>query len=252
MPAHWASQVPKLGTATRMSCCGSRRLAWLSCTAPHRRWNARVTRRQIDPVDSHGGTCRLGFCSRATTTMTRQITPSTAVMIHAYDGSGRKRPMRITSTTQAMVVTMFSTTTVPSSTVVETSSSRFARRRLASSTLAISPTRAARMVLNRKPTMSGLSRSMKRVLCLRPGRPSTTPFHASPLRSTDTKLATTAMMSSQMLSTRNAATTAPQSILQMSSTTTTAMTPRRIACHAHLGMARRLAVSSLMPGARRG
>ena len=88
------------------------------------------------------------------------MTPSTAVMIHAYDGSGRNSPIRTTSSTQAMVVMMFSTTTVPSSTVVERSSPRRASRRLASSTLAISPTRAARIVLKRKPTMRGLSRSM--------------------------------------------------------------------------------------------
>ena len=60
------------------------------------------------------------------------------------------------------------------------------------------------------------------------------------------KFASTAMTSSQMLSTRKAATTAPQSILHTSRITTTASTVMRIACHAHLGMARRLAACSLM------
>ncbi len=83
MPAHCASQVPRLGMATRAICWGSRRLVWLSCTAPQSRWKARVTRRHSDPVDSQGGTWRLGFCSSATATTTRQMTPSTAVMTQA-------------------------------------------------------------------------------------------------------------------------------------------------------------------------
>ena len=159
MPAHWASQVPKLGRATDAIWWGSRRPTWLSCTAAHRRRSARMARCQMFPVESQSGTWVPGRCSMATTSTTRQMTPSTAVMTQAYEGSGRKSPMRITRNTHATVVMMFSTTTVPSSTVVERSSPVRLSRRLASSTLAISPTRAAKIVLKRNPTMSGLSRS---------------------------------------------------------------------------------------------
>jgi hypothetical protein len=71
---------------------------------------------------------------------------------------------------------------------------------------------------------SGPTNSFRRVLARRPGRPSTTPFHARPLKTTEEKFASTASTTKPECCNWKACFRASQSTRQATSPATIAMT----------------------------
>ncbi len=180
----------------------------------------------------------------------RQMQPITAVVIHTVFDSGRKSPTVTTTATHAMVDTRFSTTTDPSSIVLPTFSPRAVRRRRARSTLTISPRRAASTVLNRNPTKSGLTRSRTRVRDRIAGKPSTTPFHAHPLNTTEAVFAAIAAITKAHEVGCRAARSAPRSTFHTTRPAAATISRIRIGPLAFRAIRRTSATSVVMRPAR--